>query len=139
MEHMLKKLKVALMILFFILPLFCSYAGMWDRDMGSPVPGPKLLYPVTGNIDSSGKDNLEFRWEQVNEVDTQFYDFRLYEGYNTTEENLVFKKEFSASDYPIKVAITMFEKNKIYTWTLIQVFRGGRKSDRSFSSFKIVK
>lgn len=109
--------------------------GVFSRSF----PGPRLLYPVTDNIDLKGEAYLEFKWERSNFVDTRSYDFRLYKGYNTTQPNLILKRSVSATEYPIKVESSTFEINQVYTWVLVQVSFGGNKSDKSFSSFKIIK
>lgn len=102
-------------------------------------PGATLLYPTTDNIDLTGKEYLEFKWERFHLVQTDYFDFRLYKGYQTTASNLILKQRFSPAEYPIKVAASMFEQGQVYSWVLVQVFNSGQKSDRSFSSFKIIK
>ncbi|MDD5729827.1 MAG: hypothetical protein PHN57_01670 [Candidatus Omnitrophica bacterium] len=101
--------------------------------------GPDLLYPVTDKITLSGKDSLEFKWIARNLVQTRYFDFRLYKGYNTIEKNLIFKKQLNTGENTVKLASSMFEVNQVYTWTLMQVFLGGDKSEKSYSPFKIIK
>jgi len=114
-----------------------SYAG---RNTGFyNESGPMLFYPVTDNIELTGKDYLEFRWWRVDMPWTDRFIFKLYKGYNTTADNLIFKQDYSAWDYPIKLPVSRFEVGQVYTWVIVQVFDNGRKSDKSFSSFKITK
>jgi hypothetical protein len=101
--------------------------------------GPMLFSPTTENIDLTGKDYLEFRWWRVELPWTDHFIFKLYKGYNTTADNLIFKQDYSGWDYPVKLPSSQFEVGQVYTWVLQQVFNGGRKSDKSFSSFKIIK
>lgn len=118
-----------------------SYAGMGIFGRGSLdfMPGPRLLSPLTDDIDLSGKENLEFKWMTGDLIRTDYFDFRLYKGYNTTARNLIFKQRFSVHEYPIKIPASQFKPGQVYTWVLVQVFIGGQKSDKSFSSFKITK
>ena len=101
--------------------------------------GPMLFYPVTNNIDLAGKEYLGFRWWRVDLVWTDHFIFKLYKGYNTTAPNLILKQNISSAEYPIKIPASQFELNQVYTWVMVQVFNNGRKSDKSFSSFKIIK
>jgi len=106
---------------------------------GQSFPGPRLLYPVTDHIDLTGQDYLEFKWERSDFVNTRSYDFRLYKGYNTVQSTLILKKNVSSTEYPVKIEASTFEINQVYTWVLIRVAFNGNKSDKSFSSFKIIK
>ncbi|MFA5145321.1 MAG: hypothetical protein WC723_04895 [Candidatus Omnitrophota bacterium] len=117
-----------------------SYCGL-PRNNNSRFsrPGPRLLFPVTDDIVLSGKDHLEFKWTRDHLAQTDHFYFRLYKGYNTTAGNLAFKQDYSIDEYPISIPAALFENGQVYTWVLIQVFIGGEKSDRSFSSFKIIK
>jgi hypothetical protein len=110
--------------------------GQWNHDF---FPGSYLLYPVTDHIDLAGKEYLEFKWERGALAFTDCFDFRIYKGYDTVGANLIFKQRFSPAEYPVKVPSSMFEINQVYTWVLVQVFTSGQKSDRSHSSFKIIK
>ncbi|MFA5115535.1 MAG: hypothetical protein WC469_05695 [Candidatus Omnitrophota bacterium] len=114
-----------------------SYLGinMYNDSM----PGPKLLYPITEDIVLTGKDYLEFRWMRSNMAITDHVVFKLYKGYNTIQDNLIMKQDFPVDAYPIKLPASQFEEEKVYTWVLIEVFRSGKKSDKSFSSFKVIK
>jgi len=103
------------------------------------ISGPTLLYPITDNIVLSGKDYLEFKWIRYYFVQTEYFDFRLYKGYNTIAANLIFKQKFTSNEYPISIPKALFEENQVYTWVLVLLFYDGRKSDKSFSSFKIIK
>lgn len=123
-----------------ILVLFCgAYNPAFALKRNDFIPAEWLLYPVTDHIDLSGKDYLEFRWTRTDLVMTDHFDFRLYKGYNTLESNLIFKQGFPADIYPIQVPSSQFEKNQVYTWVLVQVFFDGRKGDKAFSSFRIIK
>ncbi len=114
------------------------YAGMLARRGVNFIPAPRLLYPVTDDIALAQKDSLEFRWARNGIIDTESFDFRIYKGYNTTADNLIFKQMFSADVYPIKVPASLFENGQVYTWVLIRIVMGGQKSDKGFSSFKII-
>ena len=119
---------------FFARPAYCAKNTGFYYEAG-----PMLLSPVTENIVLTGKEFLEFKWWRVELVWTDHMIFKLYKGYNTTLPNLILKKEAGAFDYPIKIPASQFEENQVYTWVIQQVFTGGRKSDKSFSSFTIIK
>lgn len=141
MERERMSVAIFCLALFFILSFFvcASYSSMLGSRIYDLIPGPDLLYPTTDDIDLSGKDYLEFRWRKANLVQTDYYDFRLYKGYNAIAANLISKQKFSTDIYPIQIQSSMFEVDQVYTWVLVQVFLSGQKSDRSSSSFKIIK
>ena len=143
MQPRIKGAVIICFALFLILFIFTSnsYCDMLlknNNDFKS-IPGPTLLYPTTDDIVLAGRDYLEFKWIRNHFVETDYFDFRLYKGYNTTEPNLILKEKIPSDTYPIKVPSALFESNQVYTWVLVQVFISGEKSDRSFSSFKIIK
>ncbi len=109
----------------------------FDRQLDTP--GPTLLYPVTDHIDLTGKEFLEFKWERTDTLSIREYDFRLYRGYATTQASLMLKKKVPVDDYPITVASKELDLGQVYTWVLVEIFDSGIKSDRSSSSFKIIK
>lgn len=125
---------------FLFFPAFIrgSYCGMRIGGGSGYIPAEVLLYPTTDDIDLSGKDSLEFRWIRTDLAVTDYFDLRLYKGYDTVESNLIFKKQFSSSIYPIEIPASLFEKGQVYSWVLRQVLYDGRKGDKSFSSFKII-
>jgi len=125
---------------FLVLSVFISssYSGVRLGAGFEPVPGEKLLYPTTNDISLTGKDYLEFRWLRTDLEKTDYFDFRLYKGYNTVESSRIFKKRFSSDVYPIEIPASLFEKGQVYSWVLVQVFYDGRKGDKSASSFKII-
>jgi len=135
------KATIIYLVLFSILSVFASvaYCDTWPRDDFRSMPGPTLLYPITDNIVLSGKDYLEFKWIRTYFVQTGYLDFRLYKGYNTTAANRIFKQKFSSNEYPIRLPAALFEEGQVYTWVLVQISFDGTKSDKSFSSFKIIK
>jgi len=137
-----------LVILFFCLlagsPILCSSSRADNLSFAAGGPnqsfsGPDLFYPITDDIDLKGKPYLEFKWRRSDFVYTRSYDFRLYKGYQTIASNLILKRIISANDYPFKVESLVFDSNQAYTWVLRQITLSGRKSDKSFSSFKIIK
>ncbi|MDD4895036.1 MAG: hypothetical protein PHW54_06985, partial [Candidatus Omnitrophica bacterium] len=142
-EHMNRRAKITLTICFAVCLALCifihdSYGDLFAGRRADFMPAEKLLYPITDNIDLTGKDYLEFRWVVTDLVRTDYFDFRLYKGYNTTAPNLIFKKRFSADELPARVEASLLEVNQVYTWTLVQVFNNGYKGDKSYSPFKIV-
>jgi len=102
-------------------------------------PAADLFYPTTEDIDLSGRDVLQFKWEQKDIIQTDHYEFKLYKGYNMSDSTLVLKQNVSRGQYPFELPAENFEINQVYTWSLKQVYLSGTKSDKAFSSFKIIK
>lgn len=125
----------------FVFHLFSNASNMSFEIGGTnqSFPGPDLFYPVTDDIDLKGGPYLEFKWRRSDFTSTRSYDFRLYKGYQTIASNLILKRVISLDDYPFKVESLVFDPNQAYTWVLRQITLNGRKSDKSFSSFKIIK
>lgn len=118
---------------------FLSYSYALPRFLvrsDRSVP-PTLLYPTTNDISIEGKDFLGFRWETTDAAETDHYELRLYNGYDTTVKGLVMKVDVSTS--PARIPATAFREGQVYTWTLRQVYLGGKKSDYGYSSFRVIK
>lgn len=117
--------------------------GFLDRDIGRLFdypPAPRLIYPISDKVNLSGKESLEFKWDVYGGyINTAYFDFRLYKGYNTVAANLILKKRVDYNAYSIKVSSDLFEDNQVYTWTLRQILNSGEKSDPSYNSFLIIK
>jgi len=128
-------------VFFSILFLFTFNSSAWIGGRGNYdfVDGPRLLSPVTEDIDLTGKTLLEFKWMQTNLFRTDHYEFKLYKGYDTVESTLILKQSVSLDDYPIQLPAAQFEVGQVYTWSLRQVFLDAVKSDRSYGSFTIIK
>jgi hypothetical protein len=107
------------------------------------VPQPRLLSPAGEEVDLAGKDKLEFRWSPHENMrpgpGTRYYDFRLYKGYQMLESTLLLKKRVPGRERGISLEADMFKAGQVYTWSLRNVYKGTGKSDRSASSFKVVK
>jgi hypothetical protein len=140
MKQEMKSMILICLVLFLTLPVFngFAYCNVLQGINSEFISGPTLLYPTTDNISLARKEYLQFKWEMADQAQTDYFDFRLYKGYNTSEENLLFKQHFSTDAYPIQVPASQFEKGQVYTWVLVQVYLGGKKSDKGFSSFKII-
>jgi len=104
------------------------------------VPSPVLLSPATDEVDLTGKDTLEFKWSPQEGIRgiREYYDFRLYKGYNTVESALILKERLPGDTYQYNLTSDKFEEGQTYTWTLRQVYSGLLKSDPSQVSFKIM-
>lgn len=98
---------------------------------------PRLMSPVTDNIDLSGKKTLEFRWicEMIN---TDGFDFRLYKGYNPIASTLIRKEKISKDNTAFNLDAGIFETGQSYTWSLQRTVLSGEKSDRVYASFKVI-
>lgn len=101
-------------------------------------PGPQLLYPVTHSIDLAGKDYLEFRWLDTMARADHFV-LKIYKGYGMYAKDLVYAQDVSPHALTYRMISGFFETGQVYTWSLVRVSIGGEKSDKSFSSFKVIK
>ena len=135
--------KIAIFTLVFLFLLgsaVLSNANMLGRDIFSEsIPQPILKEPVTDNVDLSGKTELVFRWSphEGNVYQRKYYDFRLYEGYQMIEANLILQNNVSPNQRQFAVSTDIFKLNQVYTWSLRQTYRSG-KSQRSTSSFTVI-
>lgn len=135
--------KIAIFVLVFLFLLgsaVLSNANMLGRDIFSEsIPQPILKEPVTDNVDLSGKTELVFRWSphEGNVYQRKYYDFRLYEGYQMIEANLILQNNVSPNQRQFAVSTDIFKLNQVYTWSLRQTYRSG-KSQRSTSSFTVI-
>ncbi len=133
-------IKIAIAIIFvlsLILPVFARSRGL--IEFFNTPPEPRLIYPTAETVILTGKDFLEFKWGISELIDINYYDFRLYKGYNMFASNLLFKQRLSSNTFSIKIKSSLFEDGQVYTWALRQVVYSGEKSDPSFNSFKIIK
>ncbi|MDD4879066.1 MAG: hypothetical protein PHR22_01250 [Candidatus Omnitrophica bacterium] len=98
---------------------------------------PTLLYPTTNDINLEGKDFLDFRWQTGDRGQTDHYELRLYNGYDTTVSGLILKVDVYTS--PARIQAATFKEGGVYTWSLRQILRSGRRGDYSYSSFRVIK
>jgi len=101
-------------------------------------PQPHLLYPISDKIVLTGKDSLEFRWWNDFSGVGHFI-FKIYKGYNMYASDLLYKQDLPPDASSIKIKSELFKDEQVYTWSLVMVSSGGQKSDKGFSSFKIIK
>jgi len=140
----MKKGIIAWSAIIFVLALTVSLfagsiGGFGGRGGFNYIPAPRLLSPITDDVDLSGKEFLEFKWTLQNPVAIRGYDFRLYKGYNTSSDTLVFKQQIEGDVDSFQIKSSELEINQVYTWKLRAIGMSGVKSDSSFSPFKIVK
>ena len=127
----MKKMSFFIMIMSLCL-LSTVFAG--GRRMGE-MPAPRLLSP--GDIVELGdRQQLEFRWGTESGGNFDRYDFRLYQGTQTYEKNLILQQEVPAGKTSLGIDSTLFKKGQSYAWSLRCL--GSRKSASSYSIFKIV-
>jgi len=126
-----------LLVFLFITPVFAR--GMFSENWDPPQV--RLIYPTGDEVSLSGQDSLEFKWSKFDGsiIYRDYYDFRLYKGCATLEDNLILKQRIDYDEYSIKVKADLFQDGEVYTWTLRQVYRADGKSDRSYSTFKIIR
>ena len=129
-------------ILSVAMPLFAQRASIYT-DIGESdlVPIPRILQPYLDSYDITGKKTLVFEWSPHEGSPTQrdYYDFRLYKGYNVIESTRIYKARISPRQWSFTLSADTFEDGQVYTFTLRQVYVGSIKSRRAFQSFKIIK
>ena len=102
------------------------------------VPAPRLMSPFAGEVVLTGKSSLTFEWSTEGDpTRRQYYDFRIYKGRDMLASTLIYKEKITA--YKTDVKADLFQNGGVYTWAVRQVYGGGDKSRRNFSSFKITK
>ncbi len=137
MKHKMIVLSSLLMVLFSI-NAAAAYMGL-GGNMYNDRPPVDLFSPITNDIDLSGKADLEFKWRRINLTRTDHYLLKIYNGYDMLESTLILKQEIKVDQYPVTIPAKTFELNKTYTWSLVQVYSDGSKSDKSSSPFTIIK
>ena len=132
---------ISVVLVMFLSNVACaSYIGFPSRRAGY-VPKPRLISPVSTNVDLKEKDGIEFVWSPHESLprSRKYYDFRLYNGYNMVESNLILKKRLPGNQRKIFVSKDKFKNGDTYTWSLRLGYRGTGKSSRSYHSFKVIK
>lgn len=124
----------------FALPCLAQNMRALDVGQGDLVPQPRLLYPRLYEVSMQPGTGLEFRWSphEGSAVQRDYYDFRLYKGYQMLASTLLFKKRVSPRDFSITLGPEYFADGGIYTWSLRQVYTGSVKSRKSTQSFKVI-
>ncbi len=138
-------MRKTLALVMIILSLSATAMGrnMFTHDIENSdfVPQPYLIAPTTETVDLTGKEMLEFKWSphEGRRIMREYYDFRLYKGYDMLEGTLLVKERVDPGAQQISVKSDLFSDGQIYTWSLRQVYDGIRKSRRSTASFKVIK
>ncbi len=140
----MKKMLWILLVLLLAAPAFADERIGLSANVGgslSHVPEPRLISPTSEQVDLTGKSSLLFEWSPFEGDITRrdYYDFRIYKGYNRVEANLIFKDKVFKSAYKIDLNANRFEDGQIYTWSVRQVYMNGSKSRKATSSFKAIK
>jgi hypothetical protein len=139
---MKQKIRLVIAIIFISFLPFCIFANGSNTahvgEMFDYPPEPYLISPISDRVILTGKDSLEFKWLN-DRIDIDHYEFRLYKGYNMYGPDLIYKENPPKNASSIKIKAGLFQDGQVYSWSLIQVAISGRKSDKSFSSFKVIK
>ena len=137
----MKKLLAIFIILCLSGTSFAGSALTGTRFGEDEVPQPRLISPARDVIDLSGKDELVFKWSPHERARgfRDYYDFRLYKGYDMLAGSLIMKRQVDPNAYELRLPSNTFENGSTYTWSLRQVYDATRKSRRSYQSFKVIK
>lgn len=124
--------------LLFVCSMACAHRAVVQIGSPNGVPAPRLMTPATEPVDLTGKSTLKFEWStEGDSVQRQYYDFRLYKGHDLTASGLISSEHVRT--YFVELPVDVFQEGQVYTWSVRQVYGGGRKSRRNFESFKIGK
>jgi hypothetical protein len=136
----MKRILLITMILLLAAPIFAKDIKKMDYEF-SYIPPPELLYPIGGEVALTGQAFLGFKWSPHEGVSgsRDYYDFRLYKGYNMNEGALLLKVRVPGDIYQYNVNSDRFQDGQVYTWALKQVYNPLRQSDWRYISFKAVK
>lgn len=79
---------------------------------------------------------LGFRWDQTRPGFIRYTDFRLYRGYETSDDHLILKDkvDFQSST---AVAVQEFQAGQTYTWVIREVYLNGQKGIGVSCSFTV--
>ncbi|MDD4956737.1 MAG: hypothetical protein PHQ61_03730 [Candidatus Omnitrophica bacterium] len=137
-------IKRLLLSVFFVTLSFvggvASIAGVIDRMSGDYIPVPRMIAPVTSEVNISGEREVSFKWDaHAGRNDPgRFYIFRLYSGKQATEDALMVKEEL-ASEAGISISSERFVPGQFYTWSVQQGYTGKGKSDKGYQTFQVIK
>ncbi|MBN1405677.1 MAG: hypothetical protein JW946_04090 [Candidatus Omnitrophica bacterium] len=138
----MKYAKIFMLALCILAVLPGSLSALGTQELFfNTVPAPRLISPVTEIVNLAGKDTLKFSWSPHETAAgfKMYNDFRIYKGYETKENTLIFKNRVKPNEWNINVGSALFENNQVYTWSLKFVFSEGRNSQKSYQSFKVIK
>ncbi|MDD5633875.1 MAG: hypothetical protein PHW46_01200 [Candidatus Omnitrophica bacterium] len=141
----MKWLLGAIFVIFFIFvvatTIFAQRALVGGGSMDN-VPEPKLISPITEEVNIKDQSVLKFKWSPFEGDITKrrYYDFRLYKGRDMVETTLIYKEKVAPEKHEMDLGADMFTAGETYTWCLRQVYYGvAGKSLRSFQSFRVIK
>lgn len=132
---MLKRISILLLVVIFLPLGFVFARGSGNSSLDTP-DAPEFIRPITENVDLGGDNSLEFKW-RVSNWDISYCEFKLYKGYNTSEDNLIVSEKIPSTQTSWEVEASKLEAGQIYTCVLRAIGLSGEKSDRTFRSFRI--
>lgn len=140
----IKALILAALLLFVITPFIFAQEPRVSIQFGggiSDVPTPRLTRPVTDVVDLQGRKELLFEWSPHERPPSgrQYYQFKIYRGYQMYASNLFIEKQLSRGTTKITISADNFENGKIYTWAVRQRDNLNQWSDYGYQSFKVIK
>lgn len=120
-----------------------AYGRAYMYGFGPVDYAPKVrqISPVGMTVDLRGADGVLFKWSWIegDRMQRQYYDFRVYKGYDTVESTLIYKEEVARDTDSVFLKSGMFDDGQTYTWTIRQRYYGMAKSVRSYASFRVIK
>jgi hypothetical protein len=104
-------------------------------------PQVRIISPDDKTVDLTGQECLVLHWSWIegDRMERQYYDVRIYRGYDMLESTLIFKIQTAPDADRICVRSDLFANGGIYTWSIRQRYIGLAKSRRSYASFGVIK
>ncbi len=114
-------------------------AGRYGYD--DYAPQVRLISPVGVTVRVNSGEGVLFKWSWMegNRLERQYYDFRIYKGYDMLENTLIYKARIPPDTDRVMIGSDVFGVSGIYTWCVRQRYYGLARSRRSYASFKVVK
>ncbi|MBP7056549.1 MAG: hypothetical protein KBB52_06835 [Candidatus Omnitrophica bacterium] len=114
-------------------------AGRYGYD--DYAPQVRLISPVGVTVRVNSGEGILFKWSWMegNRLERQYYDFRIYKGYDMLESTLIYKARIPPDTDRVMIESGIFGEDGIYTWCVRQRYYGLARSRRSYASFKVVK
>lgn len=100
-----------------------------------------MISPRSDTVSVPKEGALLFKWSPHERAHgfRNYYDFRLYKGSQMYAADLIMKEQIAPGTYEFSAPSKLFEDGQSYTWSMRQVYDAGRKSRRSYQTFKIIK
>lgn len=137
MQNKLKLILLTALAFLFTRPGLAFDLG--TKNFFDNPPPVNLAYPAKEEALLAEKNSLEFQWSDDCPIETEGYEFRLYNGYGMSDSAMISRKNLPAGTTTLKISADKFADGSIYTWSVKRIANCGRKSDAAYNSFRVKK